>query len=349
MENGWSDKKLGEVAEVIMGQSPPGDTYNEIGEGLPFYQGVADFGERHPTRRVYCSAPTRISECGDILFSVRAPIGRVNIATEKCSIGRGLAIIRTHNLGDRTFVEFLLRAKSAEWEALEGAGSVFGNAKKEDLLRLEIVWPETPERNAISHILGTLDDKIELNRRMNETLEQMDWVEEPPVIDKKVLFFSDLVPDGEMEESKKFARCLPVLSLEVAATSFREQRTPEIIGWKPVNNRKIHNDMFIAQVVGKSMEPTIPDGSFCLFRFERGGSRNGLVVLVESRLVSDPETSQSFTVKRYRSEKKNLGGGQWMHKKITLSPENKSFKKIVLNNVSGEDFRVVAEFLGVME
>ena len=114
------------------------------------------------------------------------------------------------------------------------------------------------------------------------------------------------------------------------------------------NKRSLKEGMFIAQVVGKSMEPTIPDSSWCLFRVERGGSRNGLIVLVESRLVSDPETQQSFTIKRYHSDKKKIGDGQWMHKKITLSPDNKAFKDIVLKNVSGDDFRVVAEFVEVL-
>ncbi|MDP3042134.1 MAG: S24 family peptidase [Candidatus Omnitrophota bacterium] len=134
-------------------------------------------------------------------------------------------------------------------------------------------------------------------------------------------------------------------SLQAVATSFKEQSTPEVIGWKPISGRKISKEMFIAQVIGKSMEPTISDGSWCLFRFERGGSRNGLVVLVESRLVADPETNQKFTIKRYKSEKEDLGNGQWRHKKIILSPDNKDFKDIVLENISGEDFRVVAEFI----
>lgn len=77
-------------------------------------------------------------------------------------------------------------------------------------------------------------------------------------------------------------------------------------------------------------------------------SRNGLIVLVESRLVSDPETHQSFTIKRYHSEKERLEGDQWRHKKIILSPDNKDFQDIVLENVVGEDFRVVAEFVEVL-
>jgi len=102
-------------------------------------------------------------------------------------------------------------------------------------------------------------------------------------------------------------------------------------------------------VVGKSMEPTIADGSWCLFRFERGGSRNGLIVLVESRCVTDPETNQSYTIKRYHSEKEDLGDGQWRHKKIVLSPDNKNFQEIVLENMTGDEFHVVAEFLSVLK
>ena len=168
-----SMEPLGEVAEIIMGQSPPGSTYNEFGDGLPFYQGVADFGERYPTRRVYCSAPTRIAKEGDVLFSVRAPIGRVNLAVEKCAIGRGLAIIRGLNPVEQTYLEFVLRAEKNLWDALESQGSVFGCAKKKDLEELSIPWPEENVRGSIAYILGTLDDKIELNRRMNETLEEM--------------------------------------------------------------------------------------------------------------------------------------------------------------------------------
>ena len=89
---------------------------------------------------------------------------------------------------------------------------------------------------------------------------------------------------------------------------------------------------------------------FCvLFRFERGGSRNGKIVLVESRQVSDPETHQRYTIKRYSSEKKPLDGERWVHSKITLSPDNKEFKDIILIDVSEDDFKVIAEFVQVLK
>ena len=95
----------------------------------------------------------------------------------------------------------------------------------------------------------------------------------------------------------------------------------------------------------ETMEPTIPDGSYCMFRFEKGGSRGGLPVLVESRHVSDPETFQRYTIKRYKSEKQEFPDGAWQHKKIILSPDNKDFSPIILENVPEGDFRVVAEFV----
>lgn len=166
---------------------------------------------------------------------------------------------------------------------------------------------------------------------------------------EKVLFFKDLMPDEDVEDNLKYVEFLPVYSLHAAATSFGKEEPVEVLGWKKIENKRLNKEIFIAQVVGKSMEPTIPNGSYCIFRFERGGSRNGLVVLVESQLVADPETNHKFTVKRYRSEKENLDGGQWRHKKIILSPDNKEFKDIVLENVSGDDFRVVAEFVEVLD
>ncbi len=169
----YPKKPLKKVATLIMGQSPPGSTYNESGNGIPFYQGVRDFGKRYPTHRVYCTAPTRFAEKGDILFSVRAPIGEVNRAIEQCAIGRVLAAIRANDELDTTYLEYVLRNIRSEWDILEGQGAVFGNAKKSDLENLLIPWPHEKKRKAFAHIFGSLDDKIELNRRMNETLEAM--------------------------------------------------------------------------------------------------------------------------------------------------------------------------------
>ena len=108
-----------------MGQSPDSDSYNENGEGVPFFQGNADFGERYPVTRKWCTAPTKIAEPEDILISVRAPIGAMNYAKEKCCIGRGLAALTP----DKTkvspeFIFWLLKGKNEELNS-KGTGSTF--------------------------------------------------------------------------------------------------------------------------------------------------------------------------------------------------------------------------------
>ena len=174
MPDEWCKMPLKDVAELIMGQSPPSSTYNEIGDGLPFFQGVRDFNYRYPSPRVFCSKPSRVAQPGDILLSVRAPIGRVNIADRECATGRGLAIIRPYTKSDARYLEFILRHLETSWDAIEGSGSVFGNATKKDLETLPLLWPRhKQERDTIAHILGALDDKIELNRRMSKTLDAM--------------------------------------------------------------------------------------------------------------------------------------------------------------------------------
>ncbi len=216
----YESRKLKDVAQIIMGQSPPGETYNEEGKGLPFYQGTADFTSKYPKRRVYCISPTRLAYPGDILLSVRAPIGKINIAVEKCAIGRGLAIIRAYNQKDQVYLEFALKAKTKEWDAYESEGSVFGNIRKKDLEDLPIVWPPENIRRAIAHILGTLDDKIELNRRMNETLEEMtkaifkSWfVDFDPVIDN-ALKAGNPIPDTLAEKAARRRAILEKLEKE---------------------------------------------------------------------------------------------------------------------------------------
>lgn len=174
------------------------------------------------------------------------------------------------------------------------------------------------------------------------------------------LMFSDIIKEGQkqskelvstVQENLKFIDYLPVLSLEAVATSFGKetQVEQEPIGWiKADIPRTLNKDMFVAKVVGKSMEPTIPDGSYCVFRFDKGGTRNGLVVLVECRLISDPEISRRFTIKRYKSEKEFFADGTWRHKKIILSPDNKDFRDIVLENVPAVEFSVIAEFVTIL-
>jgi type I restriction enzyme S subunit len=166
---GWKRGALNKIADITMGQSPPGETYNESGDGVPFYQGVRDFGFRFPSRRVYCTAPTRYAEKGDALLSVRAPVGETNIAIERCSIGRGLAALREKSR-PKGYLYYLLKDTKVQWETFEAAGTVFGSASKSDLENLEVLIPTPQVIQAFGQIVEPLDAKIEANERESQTL-----------------------------------------------------------------------------------------------------------------------------------------------------------------------------------
>jgi len=172
--NYWRKVKLGSFCKIIMGQSPPSSTYNIEGKGLPFFQGVKDFGRIYPSKRVYCTANTqKIAEAGDVLLSVRAPVGEVNIAPEKCIIGRGIAALRviTGDKYDQRFLYYLMLFNKKIWKRFQ-SGTTFEEITYEDIKNLEVFIPEDIlERHRIAEILGSLDDKIELNYEMNKTLE----------------------------------------------------------------------------------------------------------------------------------------------------------------------------------
>ena len=168
---GWERLNLGEIAEIIMGQSPKSEFYNTSAEGLPFLQGSAEFGNMFPSPKKFTSNWKREAEADSILLSVRAPVGDMNIADAKYAIGRGLASIKGKENNTR-FIFYLLKHNAAALNN-HASGTVFASINKASLENFECVVPPLPEQRAIAHILGTLDDKIELNRRMSETLEAM--------------------------------------------------------------------------------------------------------------------------------------------------------------------------------
>ena len=169
---GWRWMRLGDISDIISGQSPTSDTYRKKPEGLPFYQGKSDFGSRNPTARVWCVAPKKIAMPGDILISVRAPVGPTNVADVECCIGRGLAIIRCKKNVDAHFVLSFLKF-AEEKISQTGTGSVFDSINRNDLLNFQILLPPLAEQKAIAEVLSSLDDKIDLLHRQNKTLEDM--------------------------------------------------------------------------------------------------------------------------------------------------------------------------------
>jgi len=161
---GWKCSTIGQSLILTMGQSPPGDTYNENGEGIPFYQGRTDFGFRFPTQRIFCSAPTRLAEAGDTLVSVRAPVGDVNVALQPCALGRGVASVR-HPNGHQSFVLYSLRALKKHFELYDGEGTVFGSINKKDFQTLPIFLSSDSLLEEFEGIVAPLDAGIESNEK----------------------------------------------------------------------------------------------------------------------------------------------------------------------------------------
>jgi type I restriction enzyme S subunit len=163
---------VGEDFNLTMGQSPPGETYNEGGEGVPFFQGRADFGFRYPENRVYCTAPTRFAKSGDTLVSVRAPVGDVNMAKEECAIGRGVAAVR-HKTGSRSYTYYAMKSLEEDFGRFEAEGTVFGSINKADFQNLEIGIPTTEQVEQFEKTCYPMDQMIENNEKESRTLASL--------------------------------------------------------------------------------------------------------------------------------------------------------------------------------
>lgn len=175
MENklpeGWEWKKLGEISDIIMGQSPSGETYNENGNGMPFLQGKAEFTDSCPKHIKYTTSPSKVAPEGSILISVRAPVGDVNIANLEYCIGRGLASISLKN-GDNKFLFYLLRFLKPEIEN-KGTGSTFKAISKSILHDLIIPLPPLETQKKIVSILEKAEETKKLRARADELTQKL--------------------------------------------------------------------------------------------------------------------------------------------------------------------------------
>ncbi len=163
----WVKRKMAEVTQIIMGQSPPSSTYNNNGEGLPFYQGKADLGFISPSIRMYCSEAIKIAQKNDILMSVRAPVGPVNLCQAESCIGRGLAAIRAKENIDYKFLYFLLGYMKPKIEIL-GTGSTFQAINKS-----KIENPPLFEQRKIAAILSMVQKAIETQTKLIERTTEL--------------------------------------------------------------------------------------------------------------------------------------------------------------------------------
>ncbi len=165
---GWERQSLSDLANITMGQSPKSIYYNKDGSGLPFHQGVTNFGIRFPSHQIYCTVQNRIAEPGDILFSVRAPVGRINITTDKIVIGRGLSAIRSKT-GHQNLLFYLLKAHFFK-EDMIGGGAIFAAVTKKDLHGVELLHAPAPIAEMFMERVRPVDSQIENLQRTIENL-----------------------------------------------------------------------------------------------------------------------------------------------------------------------------------
>lgn len=172
LPRGWIHSTIGESFILTMGQSPPGNTYNDSGDGLPFYQGRTDFGFRFPSQRIFCSSPTRIAEHGDALVSVRAPVGDVNMAIERCCIGRGVASVR-HPDNYKSFVFYAMKNLAVAFKTYDSEGTVFGSINRRDFQNLSVIQPDPRVLAIFNEITSIIDDRILVNEGKIRTLSEI--------------------------------------------------------------------------------------------------------------------------------------------------------------------------------
>ena len=192
---------LKDVCKINMGQSPDSSSYNENGEGIPFFQGNADFGERYPVTRVWCNAPTKIAQSEDILISVRAPIGALNYAKEKCCIGRGLAAITPDKSKvSLEFVYWFLKGKNAELKS-KGTGSTFKAISKKILEEILIPDVGFDKQHEYAQMLEKIYVIIQTRKQELQKLDEL-------IQSRFVELFGDSIKNPKGWEVVKLSECL---------------------------------------------------------------------------------------------------------------------------------------------
>jgi type I restriction enzyme S subunit len=168
MRDGWVETTLDAIAEVVMGQSPDGKTYNQDGKGLPFMQGSAEFGEHNPAPEKWCSDPKKVAEPGDLLLSVRAPVGDTNFADQRIAVGRGLSIIRANKESRTAFIRLVIQFNVTELIASSGSG-MFASITGKNLKEFKVNLPPLPEQRRIVDLISSVDSYIEGLQRQLES------------------------------------------------------------------------------------------------------------------------------------------------------------------------------------
>ena len=193
----WHIDNLENISVIILGQSPPSSTYNKEGNGLPFFQGKADFGNIHPTARVWCNTPKKIAEKNDILISVRAPVGSTNISLETCCIGRGLSAIRPLEVTDMLYIFYHLRHLENHISQ-KGTGTTFKAITGTQLKSIKVYLPPLPEQHRIVSKIESIFERIDaIDMYVKDALRTLDMLKQSVL---KQAFEGKLVPQDPNDE-----------------------------------------------------------------------------------------------------------------------------------------------------
>lgn len=155
-----------------MGQSPDGKSYNENGSGMVFYQGSTDFGWHFPSVRQYTTTPTRFAKLGDILLSVRAPVGTLNVANEDCCIGRGLSALNSKD-GVNSYLFYLMSSFKKRFDNVNAVGTTFESITKNELHSLELRYPPKEVLKRFEKNISVYDKQIFVNSQQNQQLSAL--------------------------------------------------------------------------------------------------------------------------------------------------------------------------------
>lgn len=168
----FTEGVLSDIADIVMGQSPKGDTYNQNGDGEVFYQGRAEFGDRFPTRRLFTTDPKRMANENSVLMSVRAPVGDINVAYEKCCIGRGLCAVSSKD-NHQSFVLYTMYNLKHKFDVYNGEGTVFGSINRDAMNDMPIQVPQQDILDRFEDVVSPIDSMIRANYEENCRLISM--------------------------------------------------------------------------------------------------------------------------------------------------------------------------------
>lgn len=300
----WQLKKLGEVCQIIMGQSPPSATYNTNGIGLPFFQGKAEFTELYPVVEKWCNSPKKIAELNDILLSVRAPVGTTNIANIKCCIGRGLAAIRYDNY---KYIFYFLKSIEQELDS-KGTGTTFRAISGETIRMTEIPVPPPAEQQAIVEKIEELLSDLENGKEQLQTAQQqlkvykqslLKWAFEGKLTNKNV-------KEGELPKRWKWVKNKELLKYVTSGSrdwkQYYSNKGSRFVRTQDINSNKLDlaNSAYMdlpEKVEGK--RSLIEEGDILM---TITGANVGKVAVVDFP-IEDAYVSQSVALLKYQDKR----------------------------------------------